>query len=248
MDEAEETAAEAEGLTRALEELEDVYAEVEAARVLRDKARSEDEAKESELRELETNRGRYYQEAIDLHRKHLGEKPIRELESMARETPGATDDELVRRLDEVRVRLDDTERLGRERLEKLLSAGERVDGLVQMEEAGQRDFGSFRSRFREGLGLDVLLTEYMEGMESWSGVIDRMNEVHFKPPIVESVLGGILSELAASFSLSPEDHEYSIDSDSESLLSTVVRDPGSRLVSRRVTRRRSERESGWDRG
>ena len=151
-------------------------------------------------------------------------------------------------MDEARSRIEHTERRGRERLAELRAAGERVDGLVQMEEAGQRDFGSFRSHFREGLGLDSLLSEYMEGVESWGGVINRMNEVHFEQPIVtpiaESMLGGILSELASSFSVSPLKHVYSIDSDGESIISTAVHDEGSNLVTRRVTRRRSERESG----
>ena len=85
----------------------------------------------------------------------------------------------------------------------------------------------------------------MEGVESWSGVIDRMNEVHFEKPIVtpmaESMLGGILSELASSFSVSPIKHVYSIDSDGESIISTVVHDRESNVVTRRVTRRRSVR-------
>ena len=249
MDAAEEKAAETEGLTAALEELARTHAEVDAARAVRDRVRSEDEAKESELRELETNRGRYYDEALDLHREHLGEKSIRELESMARQTPGAEDDALVRRLDEVRIRLDDSERRGRERLVELRAASERVDGLLQMEEAGQRDFGSFRSYFQEGLGLDDLLTEYMEGVESWGGVINRMNAAHSHRPLVqpmaESMLGGVLSELAASFSVSPLEHEYSIDSEGESIISTVVRDHGTNVVTRRVTRRRSGSGSGW---
>ncbi len=243
MDATEEKTAEAEGLTDALEELAEVHTEVQAARALRDEARSEDKAKQSELRELETNRGRYYDEAIDLHRQHLGDKPIQELESIARHTPGAPGEALVRRLDEARIRLDNTERRGRERLAELRAAGERVDGLLQMEEAAQRDFGSFRSHFREGLGLDALLAEYMEGVESWGGVIDRMNEVHFQRPIVapmaESMLGAILSELAASFSVSPLEHVYSIDSDGESIISTVVHDHDNHVVTRRVTRRRS---------
>jgi len=74
-------------------------------------------------------------------------------------------------------------------------------------------------------------------------VIDRMNEVHFQRPIVapmaESMLGGILSELAASFSVSPLEHVYSIDSDGESIISTVAHDHDSHIVTRRVTRRRS---------
>ena len=84
-------------------------------------------------------------------------------------------------------------------------------------------------------------------MDSAMGVIDRMNEVHFEQPIVtpiaESMLGGILSELASSFSVSPLEHRYSIDSEDESIISTVVRDHGSNVVTRRVTRRMSGRES-----
>ena len=210
------TEADAE-LTSALEEFADAHAEADGARAIRDEARSQDEAKESELRELETNRGRYYDEAIELHREHLAEKPIRELESMARQTPGAEDDVLVDRLDEARSRIDGTQRRGRDRLAELQAARERVDGLVQMEEAGQRDFGSFRSHFREGLALDALLGDYMEGVESWGGVIDSMNEVHFDQPIItpidQSMLGGILSELASSFAVSALKHVYSIDAD-----------------------------------
>ena len=245
MDATEERTAAAAGLTSALEELAEAHAEADRARAIRDEARSVDEAKESELRELETNRGRYYDEAIELHRKHLAEKPIRELESMARQTPGAEDDALVDRLDEARFRIDDTQRRGRKRLAELRAAGACVDGLVHMEEAGQRDFGSFRSHFREGLALDALLGEYMEGVESWGGVIDRMNEVHFEQPIItpidESMLGGILSELASSFAVSALKHVYSIDADGESIISTVVHDRDRHVVTRRVTRRRSER-------
>jgi hypothetical protein len=136
---------------------------------------------------------------------------------MARQTPGAEDDVLVDRLDEARSRIDGTQRRGRDRLAELQAARERVDGLVQMEEAGQRDFGSFRSHFREGLALAALLGDYMEGVESWGGVIDSMNEVHFDQPIItpidQSMLGGILSELASSFAVSALKHVYSIDAD-----------------------------------
>ena len=244
MDATEEKAAEAVGLTGTLVELAEAHAQADRARAIRDEARSVDEAKESELRELETNRGRYYDRAIELHREHLGEKPIRELELMARQTPGAEDDALVHRLDEARSRIDSTESRGRELLAELRAAGERVDGLLQMEEAGQRDFGSFRSHFREGLGLDALLGEYVEGVESWGGVIDRMNEVHVQRPVGGSMLGDILSEVAASLSDSPLEYEYSIDTADDSVISTVVRDHGM-VVTRRVTRRMSGRESSW---
>ena len=84
--------------------------------------------------------------------------------------------------------------------------------------------------------------------ESWGGVINRMNEAHFHRPIAESMLGGILSELASSFSASAIEHEYAIDSDGESIISTVVRDDGSSVVTRRVTRRRSVYGTGLDEG
>lgn len=64
----------------------------------------------------------------------------------------------------------------------------------------------------------------------------------------ESMLGGILSELASSFSASAIEHEYAIDSDGESIISTVVRDDGSSVVTRRVTRRRSVYGTGLDEG
>jgi hypothetical protein len=146
------------------------------------------------------------------------------------------------------MRLHDTERRGRECLAELRAASQRVDGLLQTEEAGRRDFGSFRSYFQEGLSLDGLLTDYMEGIESWGGVINRMNEAHFHRPIAESMLCGILSELASSFSASAIEHEYAIDSDGESIISTVVRDDGSSVVTRRVTRRRSVYGTGRDEG
>ena len=93
--------------------------------------------------------------------------------------------------------------------------------------------------------LDALLGDYMEGVESWGGVINRMNEVHFEQPVItpidESMLGGILSELASSFSVAPLKHVYSIDQDGESIVATGVHERDSHVVTRRVTRRRSRR-------
>ena len=250
-DETEQRLAVAQALRATLEELAASHEEVAKARAARDAVRSEQEMGESELRELEANRGRYHEEAIELHRQHLGEKSIQELETLARETPGGEDDRLVRWLDDVQLRLDQIEKSGRERLEELDEARERVDGLVQIEEAGRRDFGSFRSHFDDGFALDPLMDGFMAGDWTWRAVVDRMNAVHYMRPIfgsmAESMLGGILSELAASLAEArpkPLDEATRLAiavqdaaPPEDSVISLVFRDAEGR-VSRRVTRRR----------
>ena len=75
MDETEQRAAVAEALPETLEELVAAHEDVAKARETRDAVRSEYEAREGELRELEANRGRYHEEAIELHRQHWARSP-----------------------------------------------------------------------------------------------------------------------------------------------------------------------------
>ena len=256
MDETEQDAAVAEALPETLEELAAAHEGINKAREARDAARSEYEARDGELREIDANRGRYYEEAIELHRQHLGGKSIQELEALARKTPGGEDDRLVRRLDDFRLRLDQVEKSGRERLGELEEAREKVDGLLRIEEAGWRDFGSFRSHFRDGFALDPLIDQFMTGEASWGAVVDQMNNFHFRRPIfgpmAEALLGGILSELAASFvappakpadPAEPAEPVEPADPDEHTVISLVFRDADGG-VSRRVTRRRTGKGSG----
>jgi len=238
MDATEQGAASAAALPEMLEELAAAHEGVTKAREARDEARSEYEDREGEFREIEAHRGKHYEEAIELHRQHLGAKSIQELEALARKMPGGEDDRLVARLDDVRLRLDHIETRGRERLGELDEARRKVDGLLQIEESGWRDFGSFRSHFREGFALDPLIERFLTGEASWGAVVDQMNDFHVMRPIfgplAESMLGGILSELAASFSgPAPEP----LDLDEHTVESWVFHDADGRL-SRRVTRRR----------
>ena len=242
MDETEQLAAVKEALPKTLEELASALDDVAKAREVRDAARSEYEAREAESREIEVHHGRYYEEALELHRQHLGAKSIQELEALARETTSGKDDRLVGRLDDVRSRLDHIDKRGRERLEELDLAREKVDGLLRIEEVGRRNFGSFRSHFREGFAIDPLLDRFMAGDATAAELFDQMNAAHVKSPmmgtVVESMLGGILSELAASFSAAPSEP---LDQDDHTVISMVFQD-GDAKVSRRVTRRRWKHE------
>ena len=244
MDEREQRAAVEEGLPETLEELAAALEDVAKAREVRDATRVEYEGREGELRAIEAHRGQYYEEALELHRQHLGAKSIRELEALARETAGGEDDRLVRRLDDVRSRLDRIVKRGRERLEEFNAAREKVDGLLQIEEGARRDFGSFRSHFHEGFALDSLLEGFMVGRMSWEAVLGYMNDAHFKREtwgsIAESMLGGILSELAASF-------ERPSSEDADLTVTTFVFRDAQGRESRRVTRRRPASESRRER-
>lgn len=79
---------------------------------------------------------------------------------------------------------------------------------------------------------------------------DEAIELHFQRPIfapmAESMLGGILSELAASFSVSPVDAGDPIGFRDGSTISMVFRDHDGTVVTRRVTRRRSAHGLGSD--
>ena len=175
-----------------------------------------------------------------MHRQHLGDKPIRELEALARETPSGDDDALVRRLDEVRTQIEEIDRRGQDRLGELKVASERVEGLVRIQEASERDFGSFTSHFTDGFSIDPLIDWFMHGRGSWSDVVGEMNRFHVQRPLFSplsgSMLGDILSELAGSFSV-PPDHLSNEDrwAEPEEMYWTVHGE--NEVVTRRVTRR-----------
>ena len=142
--------------------LDDAVAEVERLTKERqkqlddlDEIREEADKLEQQLTDLESSRGKYYQEAVDVFRSMLASIDTRELNSRARDTPEITDDQIVARIQGIDTdldRLDDEHRRQRQEVRQLQQCIEAYGRVMQRFRAAK--FDAARSQFLPS--VDVL--------------------------------------------------------------------------------------------
>ena len=186
----EEEVMDRNGLTPVLARGEQLYAEREAARKTVREAEAALRELTDELAALHDERGSYYESAIDGLEAFLEGRTLGELVAMARATRDPRDDALVGQLLEIDGRLTrlrgdlETRRKERTRL------AERLAGLEEIRDRFEADdWNGRRSRFDDGLDINVLLLGFIAGHHS-SRHVHRMlgRNQHFLP--VHSSSGG----------------------------------------------------------
>ena len=256
--EIRELSAEAEGLDRAIDEQEKEVAdrlglmaalEAEAAvqrglvdaREALGEARSRHDRLVAEIRAVDANRGRPYENALATHWEFLEDRTIRELEKIARSTADPRDDELVSKLDEIRSRLEEIgSKLGplREDLDRQSS---RTTSLADLARNAVTHFASRRSHFPEEFSLQKLVQSLVDENATTEDTLSRIAESHVKEPLLlpSSVdFDGWFAELSSQFDPELGAVSVRIDEGSDFGSEMVVYDHHGRVVQRRVTRRK----------
>lgn len=241
LDRREEEVAREEGLLPLLRDEAALQERVAGRRRALEEETAKRRALRKELRAMELNRGRQHDEAIDLHRRHLGEKTIQELESLARSTPDPRDDALVERLDEVRGKLASLERdlaVQVRELERRARMEDRIEELQSME---LDRFGRPRMYFPEDFQAHLVVEELMAGEKGADEVIRHLEEEVVEEPGVMEVerpyFEGLFRELTAEFErVVAESPVRRVEE--EGRTEVIIRDAEGRVVGRRVTRRK----------
>lgn len=228
------------GLSAALEaETLAQQAVIDAREVLRD-VRSRHDRLAAEIRAVDANRGRPYEDAVATHRAFLENRTIRELVRIAQSTPDPRDDDLVARLDETRSRLEQVgkklERL-REALEQQAS---RTTSLAELARDAFARFTARRSRFPEEFNIHELVQSIVDGRATPKDAVGRIAAAHAPRPLLATSgthrLDGWFAELSSRFD--PELGAVSQRVDGPEVDSeVVVYDKHGRVLHRRVTKR-----------
>ena len=195
----------------------------------------------AELRSVQANRGKPYEDALAVHEAFLESRTVQELLTLARSTPDPKDDDLVRRLGDTRDRLASVgaELTGlRERLEELNGRTTSLGDLVR--DVAQR-FASRRSYFTEEADLSRLAASVMHGERSVDDARIELSRTHVAepllPPAHRSPIQGLLAELSAEFDAELGAVEVALEATGEAETEVVVYDHQGRLLHRRVTKR-----------
>ena len=179
------------GMTPVLERGERLYAEREEARRTLKEAEALLRALTDELAALHDERGSYYEKAIDGIEAFIEGHSLDELVALARETGDPRDDVLVADLGEIDAQLAD---LRAQLADHKEERSRLADRLAEMEDLRDRfeseDWNGRRSRFDDGLDVNLLLLGFMAGTHS-SGHVHRMlgRNQHFLP-VGDSGFGG----------------------------------------------------------
>lgn len=169
-------------LHEVLRKMELVVARRRGTAEARERAREAYESDAMELRTLEMSQGRYYEEALALHRSALSGKDAATLLRMAQETPSPEDDHLVERLEGIRRDVDIAQRSVGEAQEVLLGAQQRLDDLLLVARVVAQRFGDHRSRFRSGVDLTALLDDLVAGRVEPKEATKRIASFHVVAP------------------------------------------------------------------
>ncbi|MBI2044597.1 hypothetical protein HYT23_00910 [Candidatus Pacearchaeota archaeon] len=132
---------------------------------------------------MNDTRGKYYEEAVGRLKSFLTGNTIDDLRKRAQQTPDATDDGYVEKIDELNYRIADrTKSLDTLRAERK-SVETKLAGLREIAyNFKSRDYESSRSTFNSGFNISDLLLGYMLGNMSSHDVNRHIeNNQHFKP-------------------------------------------------------------------
>jgi hypothetical protein len=185
--EAVEETVDRNGLRDVLRELQRVREMRERALEACQRARRAYHGDAGELRELEAQRGRYYEEALELHRNALASKDIVELLSLAERTPSPEDDRLALELRQVRdtvAHVEDGMAIQRDKHERVQH---RLAELEHVARVVEERFGDYRARFRAGLDLDAELNRVVEGSATARDVLARVASMYVEAPRWEEI-------------------------------------------------------------
>jgi len=229
------------GLTPALE------AEAAAQRGLVDARESLNEVRlrhdrlATEIRAVDANRGRPYEDAIERHREFLESQTIRELLEIARSTPDPQDDGLVARLEQIRGDLD---AIGRDLVpvrEALEAKNTHATSLGELARRAARHFTSRRSYFSEELNLPHLVRSIIDGDADAESTFAAIESSHVKQPLLRPTANrgfdGWFADLSAQYDVELGAVEVREEAWSDAESAVVVYDHHGRILHRRVTRR-----------
>jgi len=222
-------------------------ASASAQELLRDERVALTEARErhdrlaSEIRAVDANRGRPYEDALETHRDFLATQTIRELVELARSTPDPKDDGLVGRLEKIRADLTEVGRELRPLRKQLEAMNRRATSLGDLLRQATKHFSSRRSYFTEEVNMPRLVGSVAEGTSDADTAFARLAESHVKQPLLVpkgvSDFGGWFADLSATFDRELGAVQVRSESGADVESEVVVYDNHGRVLHRRVTRR-----------
>lgn len=226
------------------ERAEELEARLNEAQSALDRARSTQAAIHAEQRAIEHNRGRDFEEALELHRDYLEGKTVRELEELARSTPDPRDERLVRRLDEIRRELEGVAQELALRREDMERASEKIERIAELQDAGIQRMAGHNSLFPEGFDIRAVLGAFMSGEAGVEEVVETLADsrteasifVEVERPYFDAVYRELTSAFDARVGGAPVvDAEWEMEDGT--VTEVEVQDAEGRVLRRRVTRR-----------
>ena len=216
---------------------------VEARQRLHEAAKRRD-ALAAELRAVEIHRGRPYENAIGMHEDFLQSQSVRDLERLARATPDPRDDHLVRRLDDLRARLEGLSKdLGVHRAE-LERLAKRTGSLADLAREATRSFSSRRSYFPEGARLQDMLGLLFDKKASTHELMDELWQQHAPRQVIVPVdsqsLSGWFAQLSSVFDPELGAVTMEVDDAIDGEHEIIVHDMSGRILDRRITSRSTD--------
>ena len=148
----------------------------------------EQQAVDTELRQLDQSRGKFYDEAIQKFEQFLSQTETGVLQTRARQTPDPIDDAIVARIADVTVKIGGMKTKIAQAMLERKKADELGGGMdLVVNRFRQNNFDSERSSFAEALDVDGELSRYRQGLtkpeELWQ-IIRRQQQ--FEPTWAES--------------------------------------------------------------
>lgn len=229
------------GLPSALAALARAQDELLQARSALREGRERHDRLAAEVRAVDANRGRPWEDAVARHQDFLATRSLKELVELARSTPDPKDDGLVSRLEQVRVELTEVGRSLRKVREELERMNDRVTGLGDLMRRASERFTSRRSWFPESAKLASLVSAVAEGTADVDSVFAELSTEHRRTPLLTpgepGDFDGWFADLSARFDreLGAVEVRHEGHDDVES--SVVVYDNHGRVLHRRISRR-----------
>ena len=177
------------GLTAVLEEGRKLGAKRDEIVATLEKTRTEQQAVDLELQQLDQTQGKFYEEAIRKFEQFLTQTETGVLQTRAQRTPDPRDDEIVARIADLTAQIERLKpQIARAVLERK-KADELAGGMdLVVNRFRQNNFDSERSSFADALRTDAELQRYLQGLtkpeELWQ-VFRRQQQ--FEPTWAETV-------------------------------------------------------------
>ena len=241
LDRRQDEAGARHGLIPALQADAEAQRVVVEARQRLHEATERRDALAAELRAVEAHRGGPYEDAVAMHEDFLQSQSVRELERLARTTPDPRDDALVARLDELRARLEGSDKdlaVHRTELERLAN---RTGSLADLAREAARSFSSRRSYFPEAAKLKDMVGLLLDKQASTEELMDELWQQHTPRQIIVPTdargLEGWFAELSSVFDPELGAVTVHVDDALDVEHEIIVHDADGRVLHRRVTRR-----------
>jgi len=239
------------GLSAALNASASAQEQLREERVALTEARERYDRLASEIRAVDANRGRPYEDALETHRDFLASRSIKELIELARSTPDPKDDGLVARLEKIRTDLAEVGQELRPLREQLEAMNTRTTNLGDLLRRASEHFSSRRSYFSEEVNMARLVGSVAEGTTDPDDAFARLESSHVKQPLLVtkgvSDFAGWFADLSANFDRELGAVQVRHESDTDVESEVVVYDNHGRVLHRRVTRRGSDGRRAVDR-